>query len=64
MASMGTVVRPSVIGFYSGDAYSSNNNKCSAVAEMSDRLAIIDMDRKLAAVPFWGGGARSSSNIV
>jgi len=64
MASMETAARPSVIGFYSVDAYSSNNNKCSAVAEMGDRLAIIDMDRKLAAVSFWGGGARSSSNTV
>jgi len=31
--------------------------KCSAVAEMGDRLATIDMGRKLgAAVPLWGAG--------
>jgi len=29
-------------------------NKCSAVAEMGDRLATIDMGRKLG-VPLWGG---------
>jgi len=29
--------------------------KCSAVAEMGDRLATIDMDRKLGAVSLWGG---------
>jgi len=31
--------------------------KCSAVAEMGDRLATIDMGRKLGAVPliFWEG---------
>jgi len=31
-------------------------NKCSAVAEMGDRLATIDIGRKLGAVPpFWEG---------
>jgi len=30
-------------------------NKCSAVAEMGDRLATIDMDRKLGAVLLWRG---------
>ena len=31
-------------------------NKCSAVAEMRDRLATIDMDRKFGgAVPLWEG---------
>jgi len=29
-------------------------NKCSAAAEMGDRLATIDMGRKLGAVPFLG----------
>jgi len=29
-------------------------NKCSAVAEMGDRLATIDIVRKLRAVPLWG----------
>jgi len=30
-------------------------NKCSAVAEMGDRFATIDMGRKLGAVPLFGG---------
>jgi len=34
-------------------------NKCSAIADMGDRLATIDMDRKLGAVPLWGGEAGS-----
>jgi len=29
--------------------------KCLTVAEMGDRLATIDMRRKLGAVPFLGG---------
>jgi len=29
-------------------------NKCSAVAEMGDRLATVDMGRKLGAVPLLG----------
>ena len=35
-----------------------NINKCSAVAEMGDRLAKTDLDRKFGAVPllFFGGG--------
>jgi len=32
-------------------------NKSSAVAEMGDRFATIDMGRKLEAVPLWGWGA-------
>jgi len=32
-------------------------NKCSAVAEMGDRLVTIDMGRKLGAVPLMGEGA-------
>jgi len=32
-----------------------NVYRCSAVAEMGDRLATIDMDRKLGAVPLLGG---------
>ena len=33
-------------------------NKCSAVAEMGDRLATIDMGHKFRAVPlFLGGGS-------
>jgi len=32
-----------------------SKNKCSAVAEMSDRLATIDMGGKLGGLcPFWG----------
>jgi len=36
----------------------SDNNKCLAVVEMGNRLATIDMGRKLGAVPllFLGGG--------
>ena len=30
--------------------------KCSAIAEMGDRLATVDMDRQLGAMPLWGGG--------
>jgi len=30
-------------------------NKCSAVAEMGNRVATIDMGRKLGAVPLMGG---------
>jgi len=29
-------------------------NKCSAVAEMGDRLAAIDMGQKLGLYLFWG----------
>jgi len=32
-------------------------NKCSAVSEMGDRLATIDMGRKLGAVSLLGGGS-------
>ena len=41
-------------------------NKCSAVADMGDRLSTIDMDRKLVegAVPLWGRGTESPSNNV
>ena len=28
---------------------------CSAIAEMGDRLATIDIGRKLGAVPLWAG---------
>ena len=35
-------------------------NKCSAVAEMGDRLATIDMGQKLGAVP-WGAGSLSNT---
>jgi len=41
-------------------------NKCSAVAEMGDRLATIDMGRKIGgcACPFWEGGAGSPCNTM
>ena len=41
-------------------------DKSSAVEEMGDRLATIDMGRKLgqALPPFWGGGAGSPSNTM
>jgi len=32
-------------------------DKCSAVAEMGDRLTTIDMSQKLGAVPFFKGGS-------
>jgi len=41
-----------------------NNNKCSAVAEMGDRFATIDVGRKLGDVPLWGGRAGSTSNTM
>jgi len=35
-------------------------HKCSAVAEVGDRLATIDIVRKLGGLsPFWEGGAGS-----
>jgi len=40
-------------------------NKCSAVAEMGDRLATIDMGRKLkGAVPLLGAGPGSPCNTI
>jgi len=40
-------------------------NKSSAVAEVGDCLATIDMDRKVgAAVPLFEGGAGSPSNTM
>ena len=41
--------------FYS--YHNSHLHKCSAVAEMGDRLATIDMDRKLGAVSLWTRGS-------
>ena len=44
-------------------AYGSANNS-SAVAEMDDRLATIDMDRKVGGdccTPFWGAGSPSNT---
>jgi len=38
--------------------------KCSAEAEMDDRLVTIDMGRKLGAVPLLGGGAGSPCNTM
>ena len=44
-------------------AYMYSNNKSSAVAEMGDRLATIDMGRKLGAVSlFWAGELRPTYN--
>jgi len=43
---------------------SRNRNKCSAVAEMGDRLTAIDMGRKLGAVLLLGGGAQSPCNTM
>ena len=36
-------------------ARTSSNSRSSAVAEMGDRLATIDMDRKVGVCPFLGG---------
>jgi len=44
--------------------YLGKSNKCSAVAEMGDHLAIIDMGQKLGTVPLSGGGAGSPSNTM
>ena len=41
--------------FYSH--HNSHLHMCSAAAEMGDRLATIDMDRKLGAVPLWTRGS-------
>jgi len=46
------------------DRYTELENKCSAVAEMGDRLATIDMNRKLGTVPFFWGGAGYPSKAV
>jgi len=47
---------------------SHGNNKCSAVAEMGDCLATIDMGQKSwgrgAVLPFWAVGTGSPSNIM
>jgi len=42
------------------------SNKCSAVAEMGNRLATIDIGRKLSGLLhlFWGGGAGTPSNTM
>ena len=39
-------------------------NKCSAVAEMGDRLATTDMGRKLEAVSLWGRGGGFPSKTM
>ena len=42
-----------------------DEHKCAAVAETGDRLARIDIGRKLGAVPFFeGGGAGSPCNTM
>jgi len=53
----------SKFAMYFGNVY----NKCVVVAEMGERLATIDMGRKLGTVsPFFfgGGAAESPSNTV
>ena len=49
-------------------SFRARKNKSSAVAEMGDRLATIDMGRKVGVegfcVPFRGGGAGSPSNTM
>jgi len=39
-------------------------DKCSAVAEMGDRLATTDMGQKVGAVPLFTGEAGSPSNTM
>jgi len=41
-----------------------STDKCSALAETGDRLATIDIGRKLGAVPLLGGGAGSPCNTM
>ena len=41
-----------------------NSHKCSAVAEMGDRLAPIDIGRKVEVVPFFRGKLGRSSNTI
>ena len=43
-------------------AYMYSNNKSSAVAEMGDRLATIDMGRKLGALSLFGQGSCAPPN--
>ena len=53
-----------VLCFFAHNLYCRLNiYKCSAVAEMGNRLATIDMGRKLGAVPLWRG-AGSPSNTM
>ena len=39
-------------------------SKCSAVAEMGDRLATIDMGRKVGAVSLWGRGEELGPHLT
>jgi len=41
------------------------HNKCSAVAEMGDRLATVDMDRKVrgCCATFWGIDGRKPKEL-
>jgi len=53
------------LAFGIGFDYCNNTNKCSAVAEMGDSLATVDMGQKEGPVmPLSRGGAGSPSNIV
>ena len=41
------------------------DNKCSAVAEMGDRLATTDMGREVGVLcPFWGDRRRSEAEAT
>ena len=47
------------------DVHDFYKNKSSTAAELGDRLATLDMDRKLRGVPIFGqGGAGPSSNTM
>jgi len=39
-------------------------NKCSAVAEMDDRLATINTGQKLGAVPLFGGAGSPANTML
>jgi len=48
--------KPQDKNIMSASATQGGHKKCSAVTEMGDRLATIDMGRKLCSVPPFGGG--------
>jgi len=54
--------RPS--GQRSGNIPVSLENQCSAVAEVGNRLATIDVGRKLGVVPLFGGGGELGPHLT
>ena len=58
------MIKNEVLCFFAHNLYCRLNiYKCSAVAEMGDCLAKIDMSRKLGAVPLWRGAGSSSNSM-